>query len=149
MHHIETFKGTLQRTWSAVKVLWLNVPFILYSFYTVTFWDTIANSLLLHELISAFCGIFPRFTFWRHQCVSVTDRDRTPKALSFAYSSRIGTEHPKLSALRTAHGRCAVDCNHFCHQLFLSLILGRSVEKQPNKQVVVNCGGIMFRSGRP
>ena len=38
-------------TWSAVKVLWLNVPFTLYWFYRVPFLDTISNTCFMSSLM--------------------------------------------------------------------------------------------------
>ena len=74
----------VKRTWSTVKVSWLNVSLILCRFHKVTLLDTINNTCFTSWLPR--CALFSRASFWRHQNVfDVTDR--TPEALSFAYRS--------------------------------------------------------------
>ena len=55
------------------------------------------------KFITALCAL-SRASFWRHH-MSLTSRIETQK---------------KLSVLRT--GRMHVDCNDFCHRLFISLL---------------------------
>ena len=94
-------------TWSAVKVLWLNMWLwlSLYWFYDF-FLNIITNSWFTSWLLH--CALFSCASFWCHQSVFGVV-DRTSEALCFAYRSR-----------KNFFNVCGL--NHFGHQLFLNFV---------------------------